>query len=426
MRSCPEAVLHCRFISSLAPCFFLAVAPLAAAETVAVSSEPFSLASVLDAARRDNPEIRVALKRWEAARKRVASEATPDKPRLDIERMYAPSGKTPLSGAEEQAVSLTVEFAFPTTLYLRGSRASKAAEVLEQVYRAKVREVLAKTRSSYAMLYLSFKSRKLLDENIELMRRFAKVAESKFAGGSASESDALKAQVELTKMLNMGVVVDAERDLAGAMLNALMGRPAGMDIGTPRDLEPIRLEKVREELEAAAFTRRPELRQAALAAELSRTSLALAKSEFLPDIMLSYRRRNDPMRGRTSDAALGLSLPLWFWKPAAMIAEASAEKEMAEAELESVRLMTAADLRTAFVRAQAAQRLAESCKTSLLPQAESALAVAESSYQAGRGGFLDLLDAQRSLLNFKLEYYQYLADYEQRVAELERVIGEEL
>ncbi|HAZ07162.1 MAG TPA: hypothetical protein DCZ01_01265 [Elusimicrobia bacterium] len=426
MRSCPEAVLYSRFISSFVSCFFLAVAPLSATESVAVSSGSISLASTLDAARRGNPEIRVALKRWEAARKRAASEATPDKPRLDIERMYAPSGKTPLNGAEEKAVSLTVEFAFPTTLYLRGRRASKAAEVAEQVYRAKVREILAKTRTSYAMLYLSFKSRRLLDENIELMRRFAKVAESKFAGGSASESDALKAQVELTKMLNMGVVVDEERDLAGAMLNALMGRPAGEVLGTPRDLEPSRLEKAREELEAVAFARRPELRQAALAAELSRTSLSLAKSEFLPDIMLSYRRRNDPMRGRTSDAVLGLSLPLWFWKPAAMVAEASAEKEMAAAELESARLMTAADLRTAFVRVQTAQRLAESYKTSLLPQAESALTVAESGYQAGRGSFLDLLDAQRSLLNFKLEYYQYLADYEQRAAELERVIGEEL
>ena len=426
MRLCPEAVLHLLSFTSSVSLLFLVSAPLAAAETVAVSSGPLTLIQALDAARRDNPEIRVALKRWQAARKRTASEATPDKPRLDIERMFAPSGKTPLNGAEEKAVSLTQEFPFPTTLYLRGSRASKSAEVSEQVYRAKVREVLAKTRTAYAMLYLSFKSRKLLDENIELMRRFAKVAESKYAGGKASESDALKAQVELTKMLNMGVVVDEERELAAAMLDALMGRAAGEPLGAPADLEPDRLVKTREQLEAVAFARRPELRQAVLAAELSSTSLTLAKSEFLPDIMLTYRRRNDPMRGRTSDAVLGLSLPLWFWKPAAMIAEASAEKEMAEAELEASRLMTAADLRTAFVRAQTAQRLAESYKTSLLPQAESALMVAESGYQAGRTSFLDLLDAQRSLLSFKLEYYRYLADYEQRAAELERVIGEEL
>lgn len=390
------------------------------------STGTITLARSLDAARESNPEIRAALKRWDSARKRAASEGTPDKPRIDIERMYAPSGRSPLNGAEEKSVSITQEFPFPTTLYLRGSRASKEAAIAEQAHRAKVREVLARTRTAYAALYLSFKSRRLLDENIELMRRFAQVAESKFAAGSGSQSDALKAQVELTKMLNMGLVVEAERELASAELNALMGRPAGEGLGTPADLAPGRVEKALSELEAVAFSRRPELRQAVLAAELSRTSLSLARSEFLPDIMLSYRRRSDPMRGRTSDAVLGLSLPLWFWKPAAMAAEAAAGRDAAEAELEAAKLATAADLRTAFVRARTAQRLAESYETSLLPQADSALTVAESGYRSGRTGFLDLLDAQRSLLSFKLEYYQYLADYEQRAAELERVVGEEL
>lgn len=426
MRPFPEAVLQPISLSSVVSCLLLVAAPLFAAEPVAPAPGPLTLASALQAARRDNPEIRVALKRWEAARKRVASESTPDKPRVEIERMFAPSGTSPLTGAPEKSVLLSQAIPFPTTLFLRGSQASQTAGVAEQVYRAKLREVLAETRTSYAKLYLALKSRKLLDENIELMRRFAKTAESKYAGGSASESDALKAQVELTKMLNMGVVVDEEREVATASLDALMGRASAEPLGTPADPQPALLSKTREQLEAAAFAHRPELRQAVLADELSGTSLSLARSEFLPDIMLSYRRRNDPMRGRTSDAMLGLSLPLWFWKPAAMVSEASAQREMAAAELESARLMTAADLRTAFVRAQTAQRLAQSYRTSLLPQAESALKVAESSYLSGRSSFLDLLDAQRSLLSFKLEYYRYLADYEQRAAELERVIGEEL
>ena len=286
--------------------------------------------------------------------------------------MYAPSGRTPLGGADEKAVSITQEIPFPSTLYLRATRASQAAAVLEQAHRAKVRQILAQTRTAYAQLYLSLKSRALLEENIELMRRFAKVAESKFEAGKGSGADALKAQVELTRMLNMGLAVEQERELAGAMLNASMGRRAGETLPAPRDPEPGRLGKTLPELEAAALARRPELRQAALASELSGTSLALAKSEFLPDFMVSYRTRKDPMRGRTSDAVLGFSLPLWFWKPAAMVAEASAEREAAEAELESARLATSADLRAAFVRAQTAQRLAESYRTSLLPQAESA------------------------------------------------------
>ncbi|MCM2303929.1 MAG: TolC family protein [Elusimicrobia bacterium] len=397
-----------------------------AQDPVAVSSSSLSLAQALDSARRGNPEIRAALRRWDAARKRILSESTPDKPRLDIERMYAPSGKTPLNGADEKALSVTQELPFPSTLYLRGSRAAKAAGVAEQAYLAKVREIRARTRSSYAALYLSIKSRGLLEENIDLMRRFARVAESKVAAGMSAESDALKAQVELTRMLNMGLSLDEEREVASVELNALMGRAAGEPLGEPRDLQPGNPEKPFAELEAAAFSRRPELRGAVLAAELSGTSLSLARSEFLPDLMVSYRSRRDPMRGRTSDAVLGLSLPLWFWKPSAMVAEASAERDAAEAELEAARLATAADVRAAFVRARTSRRLVESYRTSLLPQAESALKTAESGYRAGWTTFLDLLDAQRSLLSFKLDYYRSLAEYERRAADLERVIGEEL
>ena len=58
--------------------------------------------------------------------------------------------------------------------------------------------------------------------------------------------------------------------------------------------------------------------------------------------------------------------------------------------------------------------------------ADQAIRVAEAGYQANKTTFLDLLDAQRSLLNFRVEYYQFLADYEQRSAELERVVGQGL
>jgi outer membrane protein TolC len=115
-------------IKLIVPVVFLSFSVSARAQ--GVSSGTVSLARALDAARGGNPEIRAALKRWDAARKRVAAEATPDKPRLDIERMYAPSGKTPLNGADEKAVSITQEFPFPTTLYLRGSRASKACAIM--------------------------------------------------------------------------------------------------------------------------------------------------------------------------------------------------------------------------------------------------------------------------------------------------------
>jgi cobalt-zinc-cadmium efflux system outer membrane protein len=407
---------------SMSMLLLLALAVPAAGEAPAASTGTLTLERALEEARRANPELRAALKGWEAARKRIVSASTPDKPRLDIERMYAPSGRSPLTGADEKGLALTQEVPFPTTLYLRGSFAAREAGMAEQAYRAKEREVLARVRAFYAMLYLAQRSRDIFEENIALMRRFSRVAESKYAAGRAPQSDALKAQVELTKMLNMREVVEQDLESAQAMLAAALGRDARSPLGDVPEPGLSALPAA-EELEGAALADRPELRGARLGVGRAGRSLALARSEFLPDLMLMYRRRRDPMRGTTSDAALGLSLPLWFWKPAAMAAEAKAEKEMSEAELESMRLMTLSEVRSAYVRARTAARLAEVYRSSLLPQAEAALKVAETGYQAEKVGFLDLLDAQRSLLDFRLEYHQYQAEHQSRLAELERVVG---
>ncbi len=407
---------------------FLAAAPgvVASQATQAASSETITLPQILGLAERDNPEVLAARKRWEAAQTEATQAAALDKPRLDLERMYAPSGANTFGGAQERNIAITQEMPFPTTLHLRRSRAAKDALIAEQVYRAKLREVRSKASVAYADLFFAHKSAEIFNENVEIMRRFSKVAESRYASGHSSQLDALKAQVELTKMLNMTLEVERERQTAGAVLASLLSRDAQTFLPAPADLPPGALTAKLSDLEATALAKRPELRQAFLGAERARTSLSLARSEFLPNFMLQYRWRKDSMRGNSNDAVLGLSLPLWFWRPAAMVAQARAEKEAVDAELQAAKVETSSGIKTAFIRAQTAGRLAEVYRTSLLPQARAALNVAEAGYQANTIGFLDLLDAQRSLLDSRLEYYRYASEYQRQLAELERIVGQEI
>lgn len=397
-----------------------------AAEPPDVSTGTLTLQSVLDIARRENPEIKAAQNRWEAAKARIVQGATPDKPRVDFERMYAPRDKNVISGAEEKNVAISQEIPFPTTLALRGRLAKKESDMAEAAYRAKELEVLARVKSAYAMVFLSRHAIHIFEANTDLMRRFAKVAESKYAAGKASQGDVLKAQVELSKMLNMLVTLGQEQETNQAMLNTLLNRPPQAPLAVPEDIEAARLDRDLEELQVLAEKARPELREAALAVEKSRTALNLGRSEYLPDIMLQYRRRNMVTGTDSHDAMVGLSVPLWFWKQGAMVREAKADREMAKAEYQAMRNMTLFDVKNLLVKVQTAYRLSDLYRTSVLPQAEQALKVSESAYQADRMNFLELLDAARSLLDFRLEYYQYVADYEQSFAELERVVGADL
>jgi outer membrane protein, heavy metal efflux system len=63
-------------------------------------------------------------------------------------------------------------------------------------------------------------------------------------------------------------------------------------------------------------------------------------------------------------------------------------------------------------------------KTQILPGAQSAFDAASTGYRLGKFGFLDVLDAQRTLFEAKAQYLRALASYHQALAEVERLIGE--
>lgn len=404
---------------------YAALLLVALATVPARAANQLSLEEAIRIAVQDNPEIKAARKRWEAARARIAQEATPEKPRVDFERMYGPKNKDVISGAEEKNIAISQEVPFPTTLYLKGKKASQEARMKEAAYHAKELDVLARVRTAYAMLYLSHHAIHIFEENVDLMRRFARAAEAKYAAGKVPQADALKAQVELSKMLNELVTLEQERETNRAMLNTLLNRTASEPLEIV-EIKPALFSESLEQLESMALASRPDLKEASAALESSQTGVALGRSDYLPDVMLQYRRRDMRMGVDSHDAMLGLTVPLYFWKQSAMVREAKADRDMAWAEYDAMKNMTLFDVKNLSVKAKTAFRMIELYHTSVLPQSEQALRVAEAGYRADKINFLELLDAVRSYLNFRLEHYEHIAAYEQFRAELERVVGTNL
>ena len=65
-------------------------------------------------------------------------------------------------------------------------------------------------------------------------------------------------------------------------------------------------------------------------------------------------------------------------------------------------------------------------RQTLLPQARQALDAANTAYQAAQIDFLSFLDAQRTLLNLKIEERRALRDYRQHLAQLEQAVGDNI
>ena len=65
-------------------------------------------------------------------------------------------------------------------------------------------------------------------------------------------------------------------------------------------------------------------------------------------------------------------------------------------------------------------------RDTLIPKAEQSLNVTQQAFSAGQADFLDLIDTQRVLLEFKLSYERALAHRAQRLAEIEKLVGEDV
>ena len=382
-----------------------------------------NLADVLAEVRERNPDLKAAAAVSLAYKSRIKQAYLLKDPVIEFERMYTPSGMNFLGDAGEKNISVSQEIDNPYKLLLRRDIAKEEHAFYSSLYEAKERELTAKAKALFYEYYMASKAELIYNETVDILRGFSKIAEAKYSVGTASQSDAIKAQVELSKTLNLLVTVRQEKETAKAMLNALMDRDTLSPLPEPVELEPSQPGADYEKLRAGAFISNPGLKAYTLKVSQAGRRLTLSKAEYLPDFMLLYRKRKAPGvdMNNTYDVSLGLTVPLWFSKQRAMVKEADAEREMARAEYKAARNELAADLREADIKARSSLRLVDLYRGSVIPQAEEALKISQSGYQAEKADFMDLLDAQRTLLDFRMDYYRYVVDYQTWLARVEQL-----
>ncbi len=400
----------------------LCAAPLAAQEAPAPPAPAFPLSQALEMARERNPQIKASRAQWEAAQARVLPAKTWGPPQVGVE-YWGFSGAS-VGGAPEKWYDLDQDIPFPGKLRLRGEAAAHEARREEEVYKGVQLDVLTRVKDAYYRYLYTAKAKQILEENVDIMRRFSKTAESKYSTGKASQSDVLRAEVELTKTLAALLTLEQQRDSAQAELNGLLDRAPDEALGAPQDpsLDPLHWSYP--ELESAALSQRPEVREAGHHVDHTKAALAAQRSEYLPDFAVQYSRRDREGLPSDSIGMLKISLPfLYFWRTRAQVREASDELAQAQDMLRSAQDMARSDLKDRWTKVQTVGRLVELYRTSILPQASQSLKVTEAAYQTDRVDFLNLLDSERALLEFRLDYDQYVSRYGQDVAALERVLG---
>ena len=124
-------------------------------------------------------------------------------------------------------------------------------------------------------------------------------------------------------------------------------------------------------------------------------------------------------------AKVSMNVPIWYRKYEAAEREAQARLRSARRAVEDRGATLTAELKLTLFKFRDAERKINLYRDTLVPKAEQSLRATETAYKGGKMDFLNLIDAQRALLAFRLAQERALADRAQRLAELEMVVGGE-
>jgi outer membrane protein TolC len=418
-----------------------------------------------------NAGLEAAFNRWRAALERVPQvESLPD-PRFTY-RYFIREVETRV-GPMEQGAGLSQTFPWFGELELRGDAAAEAAKAERQRYEAVKLALFYEVTDAYNEYYFLGQAIAVVKENLDLIEYLEGVARARYRTDAASHPDVIRAQVELGKLEDQ---LDALRDLRGpvvARLNAVLNRPAHAELPFPRSVGTERLAEGDDSVLVTMADHNPELRALDHRIEQAGIEIDVAKTEYYPDITfgVEYTDVGDAMRpaaqgfrnpaalrsasrigngmGDLIDAyaigrsftpgdrpddsgqdvwavTLSMNIPIWRDKYAAGEREARARKLSAMSDRRQREHDLAASVKRALYEYRDAERKITLYRDTLIPKANESIESTETAFRAGTATFLELVDAERSLLDFGLSYERALANRSSRLAELDRLAGTKL
>jgi outer membrane protein TolC len=391
-----------------------------------------TLDGLVEVALQQNLQIQVAKQEWEAALHKIPQvKAMPD-PVLSYAH-FGQSIETRL-GPQRNKISVSQHIPFFGKLGLMAEVAAQNAYVVEQQYHAIKADVVLKVKHAFFSLFLIDKSVQINQDVKSVYRRLSEIALKKYETGQASQQEALKAQLEISKITERLLSLQKVRKAVVAELNSLLNREIETSVGIAEEFSVPELEIDLEQLMNLARRNRPELRRAQSVIQKNQESLKLVKKENYPDfrVMLDYidigaGTTAHPDDGRNSwMASIGVNIPIWQKKHRAAEAEAAIRIKASEDAYNNLTNQTLSQISALYFEITTAREQIELFKYSLLPQAEQALKASEVGYLAGKADFLSLLDSERMILTIKNGYFKILAELGKSFAQLERLVGEDL
>lgn len=325
--------------------------------------------------------------------------------------------------------SISQEFLFPSKYFSKGAIQSVRAKKARYEYQHKKLEIRAAALTAYFRFYSASRVLTLLQAQRETLREIARIAETRRAAGSVPQQDEMKAHVEQTKIENQILLGEQEVLEAKFTLNSLLNRDSEAEIEIPEnDFTARKDAKVSSEIDSLSIDSSYQLlADSSVVVEVG-LKKSLAKMNYLPDFMFSYRQAFGVNNSNAGNAfGVEMTIPLWFLsKENSELSSALSQEVSAKRRFEAQKRSIESSVSSLKNRVKTLSKLLEIYETALIPQATSTLNSSRSAYSAGKVAFQELLDAERTLYSTRIEYYEIFSKYIEALTRLEREAGKSI
>lgn len=289
-------------------------------------------------------------------------------------------------------------------------------------------DLASRIKSAFAQLYFVQRNERLTREILDLMERLEKIALARYAGGIGAQQDVIRAQVEQTNLHHELLALGNEKRSLQVRLNTLLARPALAPLADPETLRPL---PDAGQLDQVTLAERMRQRNPLLFAEEARIKAAeknreLAYKGRYPDFSFGISPIQYQSAIKEWELMVEFNIPLQQGSRRAQERESEAMLAAARARKEAAANQLLADLSENLAGIDSTRHIESLATTSLLPQAELSFQAASAGYENGKVDFATLLDAQRQIRMARQNQIKAQAEAQVRLAEIERLLGEDL
>jgi len=407
----------------------LLVRDYAVAEEKAAPPEPageLTLPQALALALMKNPGLKGFSYEIRAREAQALQASLLPNPELTLElENFGGSGEVRGFGATESTFQLSQFIELSGKRKKRSEVAALGSDVAAREYEEKRLALFTSVVKDFVEVLTAQRRVALEEELLSVSEQFLHSIQKRVEAGKVSPAEVSRARVALSTVQIELEQARQELQSARQRLAANWGSTQPQFQKVTGELEKIPALPPPEKLQAL-IANHPGLARWKTVLRQQEVRLALEKAMRVPDPTLSGGVR---YLGEPDDRAfvLGISLPIpLFNRNQGGISEAEYRLRQAEQYQQAFELSLRTRLSEIYHRLSAVSREISTLKSSSLPEAQNAYQTIYQGYLMGKFSFLDLLDAQRTLFRIRSRYLEALRGYHTSVADLERLIGQDL